>query len=101
MPACPSSSSFTAMETPKPYISINCWKCKAQNNAAVAIDCRVCGAYLAAAEENENPLSHGFADHPAFKGYLLIAVAVLAISVALIYFYRPQPIYPRRRFPKR
>ena len=76
------------METPKPYISINCWKCKAQNNAASAIDCKVCGAYLRAAEANENPLSHGFSDHPAFKGWVLIVGVVLLLSAGLIYFYR-------------
>lgn len=79
------------METPKPYISIHCWKCKAQNNAAVAIHCRVCGAYLSAAEENENPLSHGVSDHPAFKGYLLIVGVVLLLSAGLIYFYKSKP----------
>ena len=75
------------METPKAYVPINCWKCNAQNNAAITTVCRVCQAYLRT-EGNETPLSHGFTDHPAFKGYLLFGLVLLLAGIGLIYFYK-------------
>ena len=79
------------METPKAYIPLNCWKCKAQNNAAVATVCRVCGAYLREAEAQESSLSYGLSDYPAFKAFLVIVVVVLLGGGGIIYFGRTKP----------
>ena len=79
------------METSNTYSPIYCWKCKAQNNAAAATVCRVCGAQLRTAEPYENPLSSGFSDHPAFKGYLLLVLGVVLLGAAVIYFLKPTP----------
>ena len=79
------------METSKPYISTNCWKCKAQNNAAVAVNCRVCGAYLRTSEPDENSLSYRITDYPAFKGYLLLGLVLLLGGAAIVFFYKSKP----------
>ncbi len=79
------SKTMTAQLT---YIPLNCWKCKAQNNAARNMVCRVYGSHLKLEEAvRDDNYSDPVTAHPAFRGFIWSSLVVIVIAAGLIFFY--------------
>jgi hypothetical protein len=79
------------MQAEKNYIPINCWKCKAQNNAAMNSVCRICGCFLKKDAESgiRGRYTSSFTDHPAYRSLLWLTLGFVMIVGSMIYFYGP------------
>jgi hypothetical protein len=77
------------MQAEKNYIPINCWKCKAQNNAALNSVCRLCGCFLKSEAEAglRSNYTSSFSDNFAFRSLLLSTLAIVVVVAGLLYYY--------------